>query len=213
MTHQIHSLGTPLTVLGSHPECLPEIFRDDVNLVIWDRRPDPAWHPFVETFTQQAGELERFISLGSTDTAIDVLPQWARAIEGVDDWLKDVDGLVEMYRCLFEPEAIGLRLHVLKGTMCPRFHVDRVPVRLLCTYQGTGTEWLPESAVTRPGREGPLPEQQVAPVRVRQLSAGSVSLLKGESWIGNEGKGVVHRSPPPGEVPRLVVGLDRLSSQ
>jgi hypothetical protein len=44
-----------------------------------------------------------------------------------------------MYQCLFEPEAIGLRIHVLADTMCPRFHVDRVPVRLLCTYRGPGT--------------------------------------------------------------------------
>ena len=30
---------------------------------------------------------------------------------------------------------------------------------------------------------------------IRQLETGHVALLKGESWQGNEGKGIVHRSP------------------
>lgn len=211
MTYKTHTLDTPLTVIGNQPDCLPEIFRDGVNLVIWDRLPRPVWHPFVENLTKEGGEMERFVTLEEGDSACAALPGWALKLEGVNAWLKDLDELVDMYRCLFEPDAVGLRLHVLHGTMCPRFHVDRVPARLLCTYQGPGTEWLPEEAVTRPDREGPLAEQRVEPSQVRQLGTGDVALLKGEAWAGNEGRGVVHRSPGPGEKPRLVIGLDWIS--
>ena len=30
---------------------------------------------------------------------------------------------------------------------------------------------------------------------IKQLSSGDVALLKGEGWEGNEGAGLVHRSP------------------
>lgn len=212
MTHQPDALGVPLTVVGRHPDCLPQIFRDEVNLVIWERPPQPAWQSFVQAFSDEAGELERFVTLSHSDSALEVLPRWASDLEGVNAWVRDVDELLEMYHCLFEPVAVGLRLHVLRGTMCPRFHVDRVPVRLLCTYRGVGTEWLPESAVTRPGEEGPLPVQQIAPEQIRQLATGDVALLKGEAWAGNEGRGLVHRSPAPADEPRLVIGIDWLSN-
>lgn len=212
MSHQTRPLDMPLTIIGNQPDCLPEIFRDEANLVIWDRPPDPSWQPFVDAFTAQAGELERFVTLDKGDCAGAALPGWARHLAGADVWEQDLNTLVDMYRCLFEPELVGLRIHVLRGTMCPRFHVDRVPVRLLCTYQGRGTEWLPESAVIRPASGGPLPDQQADPVSIRRLGTGAVGLFKGEGWIGNEGNGLVHRSPAAESLPRLVVGLDWLCS-
>ena len=39
---------------------------------------------------------------------------------------------------------------------------------------------------------------------IQQLSAGEVGLLKGEAWAGNEGAGLVHRSPT------IMQGMNRL---
>ena len=36
-----------------------------------------------------------------------------------------------------------MRLVSTSAPMCPRFHTDHVGVRLICTYVGPGTEWLP----------------------------------------------------------------------
>ncbi|MBB3184064.1 hypothetical protein FHR95_001624 [Halomonas fontilapidosi] len=33
--------------------------------------------------------------------------------------------------------------------MCPHFHCDNLPVRLVTTSHGHGCEWLPEWAVNR----------------------------------------------------------------
>ncbi|MDX1755283.1 MAG: DUF1826 domain-containing protein [Marinobacter sp.] len=211
MIHAPARLSSPLAVTGNQPECLTDIFRDEVNLVIWERSPAPAWQAFVSRFCKEAGHLERFVSLEADDSAGQAIPDWARSLPGAGDWLADVDRLIDMYRCLFEPAAVGLRLHVLDGTMCPRFHVDRVPVRLLCTYQGPGTEWLPESAVNRPAGPGPLPAQGANDHQKRRVPTAAVALLKGEAWVGNEGRGLVHRSPAPDGTPRLVIGLDWLS--
>ena len=74
-----------------------------------------------------------------------------------------------------------------------------------------GTEWLPEPQVDRGRKDGPLPDQTVTARDIEVMTTGAVCLLKGEAWVGNEGRGVVHRSPAPGDQPRLVLGLDWLS--
>lgn len=111
------------------------------------------------------------------------------------------------YTCLLGARRVGLRLKVLDGAMCPRFHVDHVPLRLLTTYVGAGSEWLEERDIDRNRLQ--LAE---APVdNIRRLQVGDVALLKGEKWLGNEGAGLVHRSPPtPRGEKRLLLSLDWL---
>lgn len=95
--------------------------------------------------------------------------------------------------------------------MCPRFHVDHVPVRLLTTYAGVGSQWLKEGAMDR--RRLAQPEAEpVDPQVIQQFCCGDVGLLKGEKWHGNEGLGLIHRSPEPapGER-RLILTLDWLA--
>jgi hypothetical protein len=131
----------------------------------------------------------------------------------------DVEYLVGLFRDLFEADDLGLRLRTLDKAMCPRFHVDRVPVRLICTYGGLGTEWLPEAAVNRdklgPAACGQADEDSgllLDPGAIRAMPAFAIGLLKGELWDGNQGRGAVHRSPrPTPRYPRrLLLTLDLL---
>ena len=62
---------------------------------------------------------------------------------------RDIKNLVDMYCYLFELNEIGLSLRVLDKAMCPRFHVDHVPCRLITTYTGVTTQWLPHTSVDR----------------------------------------------------------------
>ena len=114
-------------------------------------------------------------------------------LQGYEGFICDVRWLVGAYACLLDARRVGLRLRALEGAMCPRFHVDHVPARLICTYAGPGSEWL-----TAPDA-----------VQVEQLSTGDVAVLKGERWLGNEGQGLVHRSPAvPAGQRRLMLTLD-----
>ena len=211
MTVKTSSVAGPLAIHGGKPECLTEIFRDEVNLSVWQRELSSGCLAFADRFASAIGKFERFVVQEKYESIESILPGWALELPGAEAWLADVQEMIAMYRCLFEPAAVGVRLHVLADTMCPRFHTDRVPARLLVTYSGRGTEWLAETDVVRAETVGPLPEQQAADISIQVIPTGAVALLKGEDWIGNEGRGLVHRSPAPGDTPRLVLGLDWLS--
>nr|WP_276526261.1 DUF1826 domain-containing protein [Halomonas meridiana] len=169
---------------------MTEIFREEVNLVVWERRLVSGCIGFSNRFVQEAGVFERFIGIEAGENVEQILPAWALELPGVQPWLADVSEIVEMFRCLFEPAAVGLRLHVLPSTMCPRFHTDRVPARLLVTYAGRGTEWLPESLVNRPDQPGPLPDQTVSEVDIQVLPTGAVSLLKENPGLATRAVGL-----------------------
>ena len=76
--------------------------------------------------------------------------------------------------------------------MCPRLHVDNVPLRLLVTYTGAGTLYAENAAVDRTkllvppealGNDGAIRPGH----ELKQTSVGDVLLLKGNTWPGNEG--------------------------
>jgi hypothetical protein len=93
----------------------------------------------------------------------------------------------EMFSCLLDLEYVGLRFCVLNKTMCPRFHTDKVPCRLITTYGGKGTEWLDLdiSDSSYLSENNPIPNQYS---NILSLSEGDIALLKGEN--GKEKKGM-----------------------
>lgn len=115
---------------------------------------------------------------------------------------ENIAGHVAMFCSLFAINTVGVNLAVINDVMCPRFHADRVPCRLITSYCGPATEWLPHSVVDRSklglGSDG-LPDHLsgLYPDErdIQQLSCGDVALLKGTLWPGNENAGQVHRSP------------------
>ena len=92
-----------------------------------------------------------------------------------------------MFCCLFDLKRVGLRLTTLHHAMCPRFHVDNIPYRLVTTYGGTGTQWLPHQVVDRrklgTGNQGlsdDLSGLYKNGTTVEQLVCAHVALLKDE---------------------------------
>jgi hypothetical protein len=102
--------------------------------------------------------------------------------------------------------------------MCPRFHVDRVTLRVVSTYQGRGTELVAHEHVDRRylghAARGAADEESGllrVPGCVCVARPFDIVLLKGEAWPDNAGRGAVHRSPAASaEAPRLVMTLDPL---
>ena len=122
---------------------------------------------------------------------------------------EDISTPVEVLQELLGCESCGVRVKVLEGPMCPRFHVDKVPCRMLMTYLGEGTEWIAhdDCDFTAMGSDTPPLLQHCA---IKQLKPGTWSLLKGGQWFEGYG-GVVHRSPSCKER-RLLVSIDPIFS-
>lgn len=91
-----------------------------------------------------------------------------------------------------------LRLSLCKTTeqSCPLFHTDRVPVRLLCTLRGPGTEWLDDAQVNRKAL-GRGDNRKIAGPEATVYAAQpfQIVLLKGDAGFGSNSPGIVHRSP------------------
>ena len=121
-----------------------------------------------------------------------------------------------MFCDIFSLKSAWLRLDAVYGPMCPRFHVDSVKCRLVTTYVGPATQWLPNNLIDRSklghGNEGQSDENSglyLDDSYIEQLDIGHIALLKGESWDGNKGRGLVHRSPKQeGSYKRLYMTID-----
>lgn len=201
-------------VAGSSPDVLADIYRDDVHMAVWQRQTAPSLAAECQSLLAENTLVSQRATMAATNRRklATTLPDLAN----YPHLAADIQLLAEMFSCLFGLKAIGLRLTSLTEAMCPKFHVDRVPCRLITSYSGAGTEWLPHHSVDRrklgtgsgglgDAESGLYPSDE----HIRRLSPGDVALLKGESWEGNEGAGLVHRSPAvgPGQR-RLLLTVD-----
>ena len=105
-------------------------------------------------------------------------------------------------------KEVGVRLATLRSPMCPLFHIDQIPCRLLITLCGEGTEWISNEDVDwdiffdTSNKNVPIKHSG----EINKIKAGQWSLLKGAIWNNNY-QGLVHRSPHE-EQPRLLLSLD-----
>ena len=206
----------PRTSLESNQlEVLTEFYDQQFNLVTWQRSLSEQLSDAATLILSDQPDVQLSLVVTPEKTATS-LADVLNASEHSSVLNDDVAHLVDMFCCLFDQRQVGLRLTGLTRAMCPRFHVDRVPCRLVTTYQGIGTEWLPDIAADRSklgtGNQG-KPDHTSGLFRranaVRQLQSGDVALLKGELWEGNEGAGIIHRSPKvPDSASRLLLTLD-----
>jgi len=201
-------------VLGPTPQALASILEDEINLAVWQRQLPLHVADFAKLLVSLNEPYAEAMSLElpdeDTEPDLSGLASGFRDLEGYEGFIADLKWLVSAFACLLGARRIGLRLRVLDKAMCPRFHVDHVPVRLITTYAGIGSEWLKEGEMDRRQLGKALAEPQEKS-RIQQLVSGEVALLKGEKWHGNEGFGLIHRSPQPapGER-RLMLTLDWL---
>ncbi|WP_420546872.1 DUF1826 domain-containing protein [Curvivirga sp.] len=106
-----------------------------------------------------------------------------------DTWLKDMAGNIEKFCEVMEVENLAFWLGSKRG--CRRYHVDKVPMRMLVTYAGKGTEWVPDEAVDRKAYEkGAKNDEIILDGSMREfMQPWDVALFYG----GDDG--ILHRTP------------------
>ncbi len=198
---------------GETPLALADILDNGVNLALWQRQLPLHIAEFGALLVSLNEPLAEslVVELDSEDAEPNLqgLAAGCRDLEGYDGFIADVAWLVSAFACLLGAKRIGVRLRLLDKAMCPRFHVDHVPVRLITTYAGIGSQWLREGVMDR--RQ--LSQADAEPTElIEQTHCGEVALLKGEKWRGNEGYGLIHRSPAlAANERRLILTLDWLA--
>ena len=195
--------------IGRTLESLASVVQPGVELAAWTREPDPRWTQGLDALPldawpacrlQLAPDEARAALNASFDTCGTPRSQ-ARAF-----FIDDVIRLVACFATLARTPGVRLRLDVVTGDACRRWHRDCVPLRLVCTYRGPGTQWVPPvegaAVLSRPDDDTP---------QAMSFQAGDVAVFKGCGWPGHPHEGgIVHRSPRIAGtgVARLVLVLD-----
>jgi hypothetical protein len=190
-----------LQSVGTQSSILTEIYQPQYNISIWQRRLPTVMTDAINDMLQIRKPLTLVQRVRPDNTA-----------EYIQDKLvgytcagllsEDVASIADMFCCLFGVEEAGLRLSTLNSAMCPKFHVDQIPCRLVTTYTGTATQWLENNDLDRSklgrgsiGVADDLSGLFHSDLAVNKMQSDDVGLLKGSGWEGNESMGLVHRSP------------------
>lgn len=188
--------------LGLDPSVLGHIKDDAISLVIWQRR------------------LPRGLRDDLRRWAASDPPRFEARVEHDDDWIEsalasfprsparallvaDVAQLVSRFRQLTSSTSVKISFGTVRDDQCRKFHADYQRLRLITTYLGPGTEWLPEPAIRREA----LVEPPACPTSANQLivkdsalvqraHSGDVLVLRGHDGVRAGGLAAIHRSPP-----------------
>lgn len=203
------------SISSSFPDIFTEIYQEHINLTVWQQKYSNNIIQCANSIIEHYPNLKVVIMV-SPDEAHQMLAEHLKDAPNNHEMCQQITLLVDMFCTLFEQKQVGLRLTTLDRAMCPKFHVDKIPCRLVTTFVGRATQWLENNAVdrTKLGANGHGMTDEKSGVfqhteQINQLLAGDIALLKGENWFNNKGGGLVHRSPAlQANEKRLLVTLD-----
>ena len=188
--------------VGMAAAVLAEVRRPAIDVAVWLREPPAPLHAqsmLAEwAATTQAPPFDRIVDVGH-----DVLAAVSAAPDALRPALAaDVSRLLDLFQSIARAHTFRLFFGVVRDDQCRKFHVDAVAMRMVTTYVGPGTVWLPEHAVDRAalarGVSSPAEVNSTVvldPASVRHAYAGDVLMLKGSRHPDVGSFGAVHRSP------------------
>ena len=121
-------------------------------------------------------------------------------------WVIDMAGVCKIFCETLATSTVGFCLATQRA--CQRYHVDNVPLRLLVTYYGKGTEWVPDSAVDRLAYDSGMPNDKILTTNNARefLNAWDIAIFRGGP------DGLLHRTPDSAlNTPSILLRLDHES--
>jgi len=190
-----------------------------INLVIWRRNQDPMLASVIDSYSA-ATDFDVEAVLDAQEPDVWMFLDGHPAGTARDMLAADIDFLIRRFGVISGRRAVRAHLETVSTDACRLFHVDAAGLRLLVTYSGFGTQWASNGNVRRDqltaqGRAFETANRAIVPRQadIRTTRPWWVLLQKGESYPGNAGNGIVHRSPPVEGtgVRRLRLCLDEVS--
>jgi hypothetical protein len=192
-------------VIGTKPEVLQNIHLQEKNIAIYHR---DISHLQSDINACMKGKIE-FRKSGSFQ---EIQAALECEIPNCYNLIHDIMSLIKVFGELTENNTFKVLLSTVNSNMCRRFHTDINDLRLLCTYSGQGTLWIPEEFVNREALNSCGDNECILrdASQVQQVPTGSVAILKGAIYPKEGTKACVHRSPSieeSGET-RLLLRID-----
>lgn len=171
----------------------------DCNLTCWHRAvPTHVSQALARWSKREAARFECTANAPTTElgAAFNGLPRACQT------WMEhDVRALLQLMFEVADAQAVKVEFGIVQSDQCRKFHVDYLRYRLITTYVGPGTEWVPDSYVDRGVLLDP-PDDRIQAnalivrdqAAIQRAAAGDVLLTKGARHT--HGSGLVHRSPP-----------------
>jgi len=180
--------------IGNSISALSEIKSADKNIAIFERSTS---HLKNEVDTLISGGLTFQKSGSVSDILSELMVQSAASGFSAPETLEDISDLLRSFEALTKADSFRLSLETVNTNMCRRFQTDLNDLRLLCTYSGPGTLWLPENNVNRKALASREENEAVFydAEAIQQASAGDVLILKGALYPVANTSAIVHRSP------------------
>ncbi len=182
---------------GSHVEVLTSIHEPTVNVAVWKRPVRDDLAAESAAWAAHGHEIESVVP--AQDPLSGPLLSHLPAASAL---LADIGFLLKLFVGLSGSSRINLFFGAVHNDQCRKFHFDYVRLRLVHTYLGPGTEWVPEDAVCREAIDKPCASvaeanRLIVPHAslVQHTQPGEIIVLKGTRYPGNT-RGAIHRSPP-----------------
>ena len=121
----------------------------DSKLMIYKRNIPKGSEHFFKKLTKidfsVNAEISKFDAKKNIKSVLlNIFPFETKASIFYETWINDIAQLCKIFSDIQNTNSISMWLGSKRG--CKRYHIDNVPQRLLVTYSGKGTEWLPDDA-------------------------------------------------------------------
>jgi len=183
------------------------------KMTVWQRTLPNAMTHFLNGLCLPMPRQQQFVWHADDDISLLLNPALASFSQskcmGFKAWREDILHLLQYCRQLSPKQEIKVRLESVSSNGCRLFHTDKIGLRVLCTYRGEGTLWIPEHAIDRTRQDRSNNSHVLDASAVESLGTGWVACLKGDAYPGEYDTGIFHRSPPAAiEAQRILLAID-----
>lgn len=180
--------------IGNSVNTLREISSAEKNIAVYERSIVEL-QPEVDRLVSREFSFRKSGSVSEIECEL-VVQTSASNISALNI-ISDITEILGFFGEITGTDSFRLSLETINTNMCRRFHTDLNDIRLLCTYSGPGTLWLPENNVNRKVLASRDESEAVFydAGAIQQASAGDILLLKGALYPVANTSAIVHRSP------------------
>ena len=178
---------------------IDNFYRDDLYLNVLDREKPYKSDEFFKNLISEPFELN--ICIKKENAFEDIKHKLSKLlIKSLQDhvfyykWIKDMSEICILYSDIIKKNSLNFSLKTSRG--CKRFHIDNVPLRLLVTYYGKGTEWLPRDACSYSAYYNGESNEKIVKIKNKSkfIKPWSIAIFKGQKFKGGT-KAILHRTP------------------